>query len=75
MNRLYFEGKQRSRHSILLLIGLILSAHKLSEHKEYKNVKAKQVMDEVEKGEIPILPIIGVILISIAFALFLSSPH
>ena len=71
VNRLYFEGKKRYRPLYMFIIGLTLSAHKMSEHKKFADLNEQKVMQEIEKGEIPILPIIGVILISIAFVLFL----
>ncbi|MFC1915991.1 hypothetical protein ACFLW4_04775 [Chloroflexota bacterium] len=71
VNRLYFKGTKRYRPLYMYFIGLTLSALKMSEYKKFADVNEQKVMREIEKGEIPILPIIGVILISIAFVLFL----
>ena len=43
----------------------------LSNSGKYKNITEKQVINEIQKKEIPILPIMGVILITIAFVMFL----
>ena len=43
----------------------------LSSSKKYKNNTEKKVINTIRKGEIPILPIIGVTLISIAFIIYL----
>ena len=71
VNSLYSEGKKRYRPLYMFIIGLTLSAHKMSEHKKFADLNEQKVMQEIEKGEIPILPIIGVILISIAFVFHL----
>jgi hypothetical protein len=70
VNSSYSEGKKRYRPFYIFIIGLTLSAHKMSGDKKYASLNEQKVMQEIEKREIPILPIIGVILISIAFVLF-----
>ena len=51
----------------MLLIGLSLFAHKLAKYEKYADLNEEKVMQRIEKQEIPILPIIGVILLTIAF--------
>ena len=67
VNGLYFEGKKRYRPFYIFIIGLVLSAHKITEYKKYADIDEEKVMQHIEKTELPILPIIGVILITIAF--------
>jgi len=71
VNRVYFEGKKRYYPVYMLIIGLVLPVYKMSEPKRYAEVNEQKVMQEIERIDIPILPIIGVILISIAFVLFI----
>ena len=71
VNRLYFEGKKRYRPFLLHIIGLMLFAHKITDYKKYAELDEQKVMQHIEKTELPILPIIGVILITIAFILIL----
>lgn len=68
VNRLYSEGIKRYNPFYLFIIRLALFAHKTSKYEKYANLNERKVMSEIEK-EIPVLPIIGVILISIAFVL------
>jgi hypothetical protein len=70
VNRLYSEGRERYRPLYISLIRLTLSAHRKSEPKRFAGLNEQKVMHEIEKREIPILPLVGVILISIAFVLF-----
>ena len=67
VNKLSFEGKKRYRPVYLLLIGLSLFAHKLSSYEKYADLNEEKVMQHIEKQEIPILPIIGIILLTMAF--------
>ena len=71
INRLYFEGKRRFRPFYMLIIGLSLFAHKMADYQKYADIDEQKVMQHIEKTELPILPIIGVILITIAFILIL----
>ena len=71
INRLYFEGKRRYRPFYMILIGLSLFAHRMAEYQKYADIDEQKVMQHIEETEIPILPIIGVILITIAFILIL----
>ncbi len=64
VNRLYSKGLKRYRPFYLLMIGLLLFA--LSGYKKYPARNRQKVMQEIDK-EIPILPLIGIILITIAF--------
>lgn len=70
VNKVYFEGKERYRPLYMFIIGLTLFAHRLSQFEKYRGLKEQRVMQEIERREIPILPIIGIILLSIAFILF-----
>jgi len=72
VNGLYFEGQRRYRPFNVLLTGCLLSAHKLSEPQKYAEVDEEKVIQKLEKTDIPILPIIGIILITIAFVLFIT---
>ncbi len=71
VNRLYFEGKKRYRPFFLYIIGLTLFAHKITDCKKYAKVDEEKVMQHIEKTKLPILPIIGVIIVTIAFILIL----
>jgi hypothetical protein len=69
VNKLYYEGKQKYRPFYKMLIGLNLFAYKMTNYKKTVNINEKQVMKEIEKRDIPILPILGIILITIAFVM------
>jgi len=66
VNKLYFISKKEYRPTYGFFTRITLSSSK-----KYKNITEKQVVNEIQKKEIPILPIIGVILITIAFVMFL----
>jgi hypothetical protein len=66
VNKLYFISKKEYRSTYGFFTRITLSSSK-----KYKNIAEKQVINEIQKGEIPILPIIGIILITIAFVMFL----
>ena len=51
----------------MLLIGLSLFAHKLAKYEKYADLNEEKVMQHIEKQKILVLPIIGVILLTIAF--------
>jgi hypothetical protein len=70
VNRLYLEGKKRYRPLYLPMIGITLVAHRVYQPERYAKVSEKKVMAAIEKRDLPILPIIGLILISIAFVLY-----
>jgi hypothetical protein len=67
VNRLYSKGKKRYRTLYLSIIRLTLFAYKISGHPEYARVKDQKVMKHIEEQTIPILPLIGIILLTIAF--------
>ena len=62
VNKLYFISHKEYRPTY----GLFTRAT-LSSSKKYKNITEKQVINKIGEREIPIVPIIGVILITTAF--------
>ncbi len=70
VNKYYHEGKYRYRYLYKYLIGINLFALKLKNPGQSINVKDKQVMKEIEKRDIPIIPLLGIILITIALILY-----
>ena len=73
VNRLYSKGKKRYRPFLIFIIGLLLFAHRISEHKKYRRLNEQKVMNHIEKQEIPILPLIGIILLTVAFVMQILS--
>ncbi|OGO17986.1 MAG: hypothetical protein A2Z15_00490 [Chloroflexi bacterium RBG_16_50_11] len=70
INKLYYEGKQKYRWFYLANISINLFARKTRNPEQIINVKEKQVMKEIEKRDLPILPLMGIILITIAFIMY-----
>jgi len=64
VNKLYFTSKRGYRPTYGFFTRIVLNSSN-----RYKGISEKQVIDESQKREIPILPIIGVILITIAFVM------
>ena len=62
VNKLYFISQKGYRPTYGFWARTTLNSSK-----RYKNITEKQVINELQKREIPILPIIGVILITSAF--------
>ncbi len=67
VNKLYFISHKGYRPTYGFLTRTTLNSSK-----RYKNITEKQVINELQKKEIPILPIIGLILITIALFMELS---
>jgi len=67
VNKLYLKAQKGYQPTYGFLTRITLSSSK-----RYKNITEKQVINELQKREIPILPIIGLILITIAFIMELS---
>ena len=62
VNKLYFISQKGYRPTYGFLARFTLKSSR-----RYKNITEKQVINELQKREIPILPTIGVILITCAF--------
>ena len=67
VNRLYLEGKRRYRPIYIVLIDFTLAAIRLSSHSKQLRLNDEKVMTHIEKQEIPVLPLLGIILLTIAF--------
>lgn len=67
VNKLYFISQKGYQPTYGFLTRITLNSSK-----RYKNITEKQVINGLQKREIPVLPIIGVILITIAFIMELS---
>ncbi len=67
VNKLYYISQKEYRPTYGFLTSFTLKSSK-----QYKNITKKQVMDELQKKQIPIMPIIGLILITIAFIMEVS---
>ncbi len=73
INRVYATGKSKFRFFLFMQIGLSLFAHKQLDFTKYQDVKDDQVYEVLEKSDIPILPILGIMIITVALVLFLVS--
>ena len=67
VNKLYFISQKGYQPTYGFLTRITLNSSK-----RYKNITEKQVINGLQKREIPILPIIGLILITIAFIMEVS---
>ena len=67
VNAFYSEGKKRYHDIYMFMIRYALAA--MYGKKKIVGINEQKVMKHIEKQEIPILPIIGIILITIAFVI------
>jgi hypothetical protein len=67
INKLYFEGQNRYKDFLSMIIGINLFAHRINNNEKYSKLNETMVIEELKKGDIPIIPIIGIILIIISF--------